>query len=109
MVVEIPSANENEIQQLLGELTNAWDRRDASAFGARYRADGTLTNVNDGFYVGRDEFNLRHDEVFRGVFKATTLSMTRKPRFLRPDIALVHVDVGVFGLFSRRFRVVPWR
>ena len=76
MVVEIPSANENEIQQLLGELTNAWDRRDASAFGARYRADGTLTNVNDGFYVGRDEFNLRHDEVFRGVFKGTTMRET---------------------------------
>ena len=57
----------------MGELTDAWNRGDASAFGVRYRGDGTFTNVNGGFYVGRDEFNLRHDEVFRGVFKGTII------------------------------------
>jgi uncharacterized protein (TIGR02246 family) len=94
----MPSADEKEIERLLGELTDAWNRGDAAAFGARYRADGTFTNVNGGFYVGRDDFNLRHDEVFRGVFKGTTLSLTtRKLRFLRPDIAVVDVDIGVLG------------
>jgi uncharacterized protein (TIGR02246 family) len=96
------NANATEIQQLLGELTDAWDRGDASAFGARYRADGTFTNVSGGFYVGRDEFNLRHEDVFRGVFKGTRLSMTiRKLRFLRPDIAVVDLDLGVFGCHVR--------
>jgi uncharacterized protein (TIGR02246 family) len=82
----------------LEELTDAWNRGDAAAFGARYRDDGTFTNVNGAFYVGRDEFDLRHDEVFRGVFRGTTLSMTiRKLRFLRPDVGAVDIDVGVFG------------
>jgi uncharacterized protein (TIGR02246 family) len=98
MGVAMPSADEKEIEHLLGELTDAWKRGDASAFGARYRADGTFTNVNGGFYVGRDEFNLRHDEVFRGVFKGTTLSMTiRMLRFLRPDVAVVDIHVSVLG------------
>ena len=102
MGVAMPNADETEIQQLLGELMDAWNRGDASAYGARYRADGTFTNVNGGFHVGRDEFNLRHDEVFRGVFKGTTLSLTtRKLRFLRPDIAVVDIDVGVFGCHAR--------
>ncbi len=96
------SADDTEIQHLLGELTAAWNRGDANAFGARYQADGTFTNVNGGFYVGRDEFDLRHEEVFRGVFKGTTLSMTiRKLRFLRPDVAIVDIDVGVFGCQAR--------
>jgi len=96
------SANETEIQQVLVELTDAWNRGDAKAFGARYRVDGTFTNVNGSFYLGRDEFNLRHDEVFRGVFKGTKLSMViRKVCFLRPDIAVVDIDLSVFDCQAR--------
>jgi uncharacterized protein (TIGR02246 family) len=99
---KMPSADETEIHRLIGELTDAWRRGDATAFSARYRADGTFTNVNGGFYVGRDEFDRRHDEVFRGVFRGTTLSMTiRKLRFLRPDVAAVDVDLGVLGCHAR--------
>jgi uncharacterized protein (TIGR02246 family) len=47
----MPSADEAEIQELLGELTAAWNREDAHAFGARYRSDATFTNVNGGFYI----------------------------------------------------------
>ena len=99
---EMPSGDEKAIQQLFSELMDAWNRGDASAFGARFQADGTFTNVNGGFYIGGDDFNLRHDEIFRGVFKGTTLSMTtRKLRFLRPDIAVVDMDLGVFGCHAR--------
>jgi uncharacterized protein (TIGR02246 family) len=94
----MPGADESEIQQLLCELIDAWKAGDAKAYGARYRPDGTFTNVNGGFYVGREEFDLRHDEVFRGVFKGTTLSLTiRNLRFVRPEVALVDLDVGVIG------------
>jgi uncharacterized protein (TIGR02246 family) len=94
----MPTADETEIQQLMRELTEAWNRGDVNAYGARYLADGTFTNVNGGFYVGRDEFDRRHDEVFRGPFKGTTLTMTtRRLRFLRPDLAVIDVDTGLFG------------
>jgi len=92
------TTDEAAIQQLMTGLTDAWNRGDASAFGERYRPDGTFTNVNGTFHVGRDEFNRRHAEVFAGPFKGTTLSLTpRLTRFVRPDVAIIDVDAGLSG------------
>jgi uncharacterized protein (TIGR02246 family) len=100
--IEVPSADETEIQFLLRDLIDAWKLGDAKAYGARFRPDGTFTNVNGGFYIGREEFDLRHEEVFRGVFKETELSLTiRNICFVRSDVALVDIDVGVFGCVAR--------
>jgi uncharacterized protein (TIGR02246 family) len=94
----MPSADETEIRKLLDEMTDAWARGDATAYSARYQADGTFTNVFGTFHVGREEFDLRHDEVFRGIFKGTRVTMDiRKLRFLRPDIVVLDVDAGLFG------------
>ena len=75
--------DERQIEQLLGELTNAWNRGDANAYGARYLADATFTNANGSFYLGRDEFDRRHEEIFRGVLRGTTLAMTIRQAALR--------------------------
>jgi uncharacterized protein (TIGR02246 family) len=90
--------DERQIEQLLGELTDAWNRGDANAYGARYLADATFTNANGSFYLGRDEFDRRHEEIFRGVLRGTTLAMTiNKLRFVRPDVAIVDVGTGISG------------
>jgi uncharacterized protein (TIGR02246 family) len=92
------TSDEAAIQQLMTEMCNAWDRGDANAFGARYRPDGTFTNVNGTFHVGRDEFNQRHAEVFAGIFRGTTIRLAaRQLRFIRPDVAVADVDVGLSG------------
>jgi uncharacterized protein (TIGR02246 family) len=93
------TTDEAAIQQLLSELVDAWNRGDAQAYGARYRADGTFTNVNGAFYVGRDEFNRRHEEVLGGYLRGTTLALTTKElRFIRPDVAAVDIDTSLFGV-----------
>jgi uncharacterized protein (TIGR02246 family) len=98
MEADMPTADEAEIQQLMSELTAAWNRGDAEAYGARYLPDATFTNINGEFYVGRDEFDRRHAEVFRGAFKGTTLALAiRKLRFVRPDVAIVDVSTKVGG------------
>lgn len=87
------------IRQLLDTLTAAWNAADAKAFGAHYRADGTFTNVNGTFFVGRDEFEQRHTEIFQGVFKGTTLTLTpRNVSLIRPDVAILDLKVGVHGV-----------
>lgn len=92
------TTDEAAIQEILDGLSEAWSRGDAEAYSARYRADGTFTNVNGTFHVGREEFERRHAEVFGGMFKGTTLTLTsRKLRFIRPDVAALDVDAGVFG------------
>jgi uncharacterized protein (TIGR02246 family) len=50
------------------------------------------------FYVGREEFDRRHAEVFRGIFKDAALAMNiRMIRFARPDVALVDIVTTLSG------------
>ena len=100
--------DEAAIRDLLDGLIEAWRRGDAKAFGARYQADGTFTNVFGDFYVGRDDFDRRHDDVFRGIFRGSNLAMAiRKLRFLRPDVAAVDVATTVTGVKVRPPGVEP--
>lgn len=96
------SAEETEIREMLDEMTDAWARGDATAYGGHYQADGTFTNVFGDFYVGRDDFDRRHDDVFRGIFRGSTLAMAiRKLRFLRPDVAAVDIATTLAGVNAR--------
>jgi uncharacterized protein (TIGR02246 family) len=98
----VTAADEAAIRQLVNDLTEAWNRGDAEAYGARYRADGTFTNVNGTFHVGREEFDRRHAEVFGGIFNGTTLSMTiKRLRFVAPNVAVVDIDTDVAGCRRR--------
>jgi uncharacterized protein (TIGR02246 family) len=96
---DMATTDEATIQQLLRELAEAWNRGDAKAYGARYLEDGTFTNVNGSFYVGREAFLRRHEEGFRGIYQGTSLALTtRELRFIRPDVAVVDIDVSLSGL-----------
>ena len=92
------AADEAAIGRLLHDLADAWKRGDADAFGARYRDDGTFTNVFGAVHFGRDEFIRRHAEVFRGFLKGTIIKMIpRTLRLVRPDVAVVDVDMTYTG------------
>lgn len=94
----MPAADQSAIQTLLDELTDAWKRGDAKAYGARFLPEGTFTNVNGEFYVGREEFDRRHAQVFAGVFRGTALFLTvNQLRFVRPDVAIADIDTEVAG------------
>jgi uncharacterized protein (TIGR02246 family) len=94
----MPAAEEAAILRLLDDLCEAWKRGDAEAFGARYRDDGTFTNVFGAVHFGRDEFIRRHAEVFRGFLKNTTIKMIpRTLRLVRPDVAVADIDMTYTG------------
>jgi uncharacterized protein (TIGR02246 family) len=94
----MPTTDEAMIQGLLDDLVDAWNRGDTKAYGARFLADATFTNVNGMFHDSRDEFDRRHEEIFRGPMKGTTITLAaRKVRFIRSDVAIVDIDCGVFG------------
>jgi len=94
----MPAVDETDIQELIDELTEAWKHGDAKAYGARFLPEATFTNVNGEFYVGREEFDRRHAEIFRGIFRGTALALTiSKLRFVRPDVAIADIDTEVSG------------
>lgn len=86
------------VDQLTGELIEAWNTGDARAYGAQYSADGTFTNVDGTLDLGRDEFVRHHQQVLRD-FAGTKLSLAvRKLRLVRPDVAVVDLDVRISGV-----------
>lgn len=92
------NADETAILELIEAMTAAWRRGDAEGYGARYQAEATFTNVFGDFYVGRGDFDRRHEEVFAGIFKDTMLSMQiRELRFLRGDIAVADIVTTLAG------------
>jgi uncharacterized protein (TIGR02246 family) len=98
MGVEMSNADETAITELIRAMTAAWQRGDAKAYGARCRADTTFTNVFGDFYMGRQDFDRRHKEIFAGIFRGTTLSMQiRKLRFVRPDVAVADIVTTLAG------------
>ena len=87
------------VDQLLAEITEAWNAGDARAYGARYSPDGTFTNTNGTIDLGRDDVVRTAEEAFQGVLAGTKVSLAvRKLRLIRPDVAVADLDTRVSGL-----------
>jgi uncharacterized protein (TIGR02246 family) len=87
------------VDQLLGELAEAWNTGDARAYGARFCPDVTFTNTDGTLDLGRDEVVRHAEEAFRGVLAGTKLSLAvRKLRLVRPDVAVIDLDLRISGM-----------
>jgi uncharacterized protein (TIGR02246 family) len=94
------------VDQLVGEITEAWSAGDARAYGARYSPDGTFTNTDGTVDLGRDEVVRAAEKAFQGVLAGTRLSLAvRKLRLIRPDVAVVDLDARVSGMPSGEVRI----
>jgi uncharacterized protein (TIGR02246 family) len=92
------SVNE-AVDQLLGELAEAWNAGDARAYGARFSPDVTFTNSDGSVDIGRDEVVRRAGEAFQGVLAGTKLALAvRKLRLVRPDVAVVDLELRISGM-----------
>jgi uncharacterized protein (TIGR02246 family) len=87
------------VDQLLGEIAEAWNAGDARAYGARYCLEGTFTNTNGTIDAGRDDVVRTAEEAFQGVLAGTKVSLAvRKLRLIRLDVAVADLDTRVSGM-----------
>jgi uncharacterized protein (TIGR02246 family) len=94
------------VDQLLGEIAEAWNAGDARAYGARYCPDGTFTNTDGTLDLGRDEVVHTAEKAFQGILAGTRLSLAvRKLRLVRPDVAVVDLDTRVSGMPGEEARI----
>lgn len=94
------------VDQLLGEIAEAWNAGDARAYGARYCPDGTFTNTDGTLDLGRDEVIHTAEKAFQGILAGTKLSLAvRKLRLVRPDVAVVDLDTRVSGMPGGEARI----
>jgi uncharacterized protein (TIGR02246 family) len=86
-------ADSAAVRALIQTETDAWNRGDAHAFAARFAPDGSFTNVIGMVSYGKEEFERRHAEIFKTIFKGSVLKQSiDKLRFVRPDVAIVNIN-----------------
>lgn len=87
------TADETAIKQLVQQVQDAWNAHDGAAFSAPFAADADYIVVNGMKIKGRDEIEKGHTRIFTTIYKDSQNTATVKGiRFLRADVALVHVE-----------------
>jgi uncharacterized protein (TIGR02246 family) len=105
MIMDQVAANA-AVDQLVGEMAEAWNAGDARTYGARYCPDGTFTNTDGTVDLGRDEVVRTAAEAFQGLLAGTKFSAAvRKVRLVRPDVAVVDLDTRVSGIPGGEVRI----
>jgi uncharacterized protein (TIGR02246 family) len=100
-VAAYPQASPDEaaVRNLIQEEIAAWNAGDATAFARHFAADGTFTNIRGQFFTGREAFMERHDFIFKGIYRGTTMKQdVVSLKFVRPDVAVVETLTAVIGI-----------
>ena len=92
------SPDETAIRQILDNEVATWNRGDTDGYSSHFALDGTFTNIRGMFFTGHQEFRDRHDAIFKGEFRGTTLKQEIVSlRFIRPDVAIAETFTWVSG------------
>jgi uncharacterized protein (TIGR02246 family) len=88
--------DEAAIRALVATLADAWTRGDAEAWGRAFTQDADFTVWNGMHAKGREAIRQGHARIFSTIYKDTKQRLdVRSIRFLRDDIAIVHVEGSV--------------
>ena len=93
------SADEAALRENVRQMESGWNQKSGSEFARPFTDDADYVVINGLHVRGRAAIAESHQHIFDTFFKATTLSLeATQLRFLRHDVAVVHVD----GLLSGR-------
>jgi uncharacterized protein (TIGR02246 family) len=95
---EIPAGPEDEkaIRAIIAKLAEDWTAGDARAWAEPFAEDADFTVVNGLQLKGREAVVRGHEQIFATIFKDTKQQLAvRSIRFLRDDVAVVHVEGSV--------------
>lgn len=78
------------------QLEEGWNAKSGALFARPFAEDADYVVINGLHIRGREAIGRGHQQIFETRFKNSTMSMTVKQvRFLRPDVALVHVAASL--------------
>ncbi|MDT4965769.1 MAG: hypothetical protein QOJ64_506 [Acidobacteriota bacterium] len=94
--------DEAAIRAIVQQLQDGWNAHDAKAFAAPFAVDADYVIVNGVYIKTRETIEKGHAGIFSTIYKAShNVGTVKSIRFLRPDVALVHVE------WNLEFRVGP--
>ena len=101
---------QEEIQKVLAQQAEAWNRHDAKAFSMVFAEDADFTNVVGMSARGRAEIEKFHAPMFVTRFKDTHLKITNtKIRFIKSDVAAVDAWWEMTGAKTQEGKDIPLR
>lgn len=85
--------DEAAIRENVKQMESGWNAKSGASFARPFTADADYVIINGMHITGYDAIEKGHQQIFDTIYKNTTLTLTvKKIRFLRPDVALVHVS-----------------
>jgi uncharacterized protein (TIGR02246 family) len=83
---------EAAIRENVRQMETGWNTKQGALFAKPFAPDADYVVINGMYVQGRSAIEKGHQQIFNTVFKNTTISLSIKQiRFLRPEVAVVHV------------------
>jgi len=99
---------EAAIRRLVSEMTDGFNRHDAAGYMRLYTSDAEFVSVRGEKAKGRDHAEQELAEIFKTRAKEAALKTKDVDvRFIRPDVALVHVTNELSGLVAADGHKLP--
>jgi uncharacterized protein (TIGR02246 family) len=90
---ETNAADEAAIRENVRRMEIGWNAKSGALFAKPFAADADYVVVNGMHMRGREAIEQSHQRIFDTFYKNSILSVSIKQiRFLRPDVAVVHVQ-----------------
>jgi uncharacterized protein (TIGR02246 family) len=87
------AADEAAMRENVKQLESGWNTKSGALFAKPFAEDADYVVINGNHIKGRAEIEQGHQRIFDTIYKDTTLSLNVKQiRFLRSDVAVVHVS-----------------
>ncbi len=87
------STDEAALRQIVQQVQDGWNAHDGKAFAAPFATDADYVIVNGMKIKGREEIEKGHTQIFTTIYKDShNVGTVKSVRFLRPDVAVVHVE-----------------
>jgi uncharacterized protein (TIGR02246 family) len=87
------SADEAAIRKVVKQLEDGWNAHDGKAFAAPFANDADYVVVNGMKFKGKEAIETGHTQIFTTIYKDShNVGTIKSIRFLRPDVAIVHVE-----------------
>jgi uncharacterized protein (TIGR02246 family) len=90
--------DEGTIRENVKMMETGWNAKKGELFAKPFTLDADYVVINGMYFQGRAAIGKAHQQIFDTFHKNTTISLSvRQIRFLRPDVALVHVSGRLEG------------
>lgn len=84
--------NEAALRGIVKQMETGWNTKSGALFAKAFAEDADYVIINGQYIKGRAVIESTHQQIFDTIFKDTTITLTvQQIRFLRPDVAVVHV------------------